>query len=165
MISLTREEIQDLNREFGRHPHPPSLYIQEYEGLTTKIHELQLKEQELQEKLQNPTPDPESPTNTVFSSTSDFDVTTSPSNTPTPNLTPSSSSGNLVNHAVVQVSFRILSYSNYFIDATVIFQSVPATLGSPHLGPRSPMRTFVKAYLPNQQTTSVRLTQLHSSSA
>lgn len=51
VIQLTKEQLEALNAEFGNRKHPPSMYLKEYEGLTNKIHELQLKQQELQESL------------------------------------------------------------------------------------------------------------------
>jgi len=51
VIRLTKENLEALNTQFGKHQHPPSMYLQEYEGLTNKIHDLQMQEQQLQEQL------------------------------------------------------------------------------------------------------------------
>ncbi|XP_036359406.1 serine/threonine-protein kinase A-Raf isoform X3 [Octopus sinensis] len=51
VIRLTKEKLEDMNKEFGKHQHPHPLYIQEYEQLTNKIHDFQLKEQQLLDKV------------------------------------------------------------------------------------------------------------------
>ncbi|XP_013407069.1 serine/threonine-protein kinase B-raf isoform X2 [Lingula anatina] len=61
LIRLTKEKLEAINAEFGIDPHPPSLYLDEYNELTTKIHELQEKEDALKDQLphkslQEPTP-------------------------------------------------------------------------------------------------------------
>ncbi|ELT95667.1 hypothetical protein CAPTEDRAFT_197342, partial [Capitella teleta] len=51
VIRITTQKLVELNERFGKQQNPPSIYIQEYEGLTNRIHELQLREQLLQDKL------------------------------------------------------------------------------------------------------------------
>ncbi|CAG5124401.1 unnamed protein product, partial [Candidula unifasciata] len=51
VIKVTRKKLEAMNEEFGKHQHPPSLYVQEYEELANKIHEYQLREQRLQEQM------------------------------------------------------------------------------------------------------------------
>lgn len=51
VIRLTKEKLEDLNAMFGSKRHPPSMYLEEYEILTNKIHRLQEREQQLQEQL------------------------------------------------------------------------------------------------------------------
>lgn len=59
VIRLTKEKLEDMNKEFGRHQHPHPLYIQEYEQLTNKIHDFQMKEQQLLDKVTIPISDTE----------------------------------------------------------------------------------------------------------
>uniref|UniRef100_A0A336L0X1 non-specific serine/threonine protein kinase n=1 Tax=Culicoides sonorensis TaxID=179676 RepID=A0A336L0X1_CULSO len=61
VIVLLRENIDALNEKFADFPPSelPAMYLEEYQELTTKLHELELKEQLLSDKLQpkNDTPD------------------------------------------------------------------------------------------------------------
>ncbi|XP_071082636.1 serine/threonine-protein kinase A-Raf-like isoform X1 [Haliotis cracherodii] len=65
VIEVTRQKLEEMNAEFGRHQHPPPMYIKEYEELANKIHELQTREQKLLEQMSigratpPPTPSPE----------------------------------------------------------------------------------------------------------
>lgn len=52
VIFITRENIDALNAKFADFPDPPSMYIAEYQDLTSRLHELELKERELVERLQ-----------------------------------------------------------------------------------------------------------------
>lgn len=47
VIQLTRENIDALNAKFADYPNPPQMYVNEYEELTGKLHELEMKEIEL----------------------------------------------------------------------------------------------------------------------
>ncbi|KAK7102114.1 hypothetical protein V1264_020385 [Littorina saxatilis] len=61
VIKVTRKKLEEMNEEFGKHQHPPSIYVQEYEELANKIHEYQLREQRLQEQMSmrgSPPPSP-----------------------------------------------------------------------------------------------------------
>lgn len=47
VICLTRENIEALNSRFADYQEPPTIYLEEYAELTTKLHELEQREQEL----------------------------------------------------------------------------------------------------------------------
>ncbi|XP_015175123.1 PREDICTED: raf homolog serine/threonine-protein kinase phl [Polistes dominula] len=51
VISVTRENIDALNNRFAGFQHPPSIYLNEYQELTGKLHDLESKEQKLIELL------------------------------------------------------------------------------------------------------------------
>lgn len=51
VIHLTRENIDALNAKFADLQHPPPMYLTEYQELTSKLHELEVKEQRLSEQL------------------------------------------------------------------------------------------------------------------
>ncbi|KAK8392651.1 hypothetical protein O3P69_014822 [Scylla paramamosain] len=51
IIHLTKEYIDDLNSRFAGFQHPPSLYLTEYTELTGKLHRFEAKEQEILEQL------------------------------------------------------------------------------------------------------------------
>lgn len=51
VIVLTRENIDALNAKFAGLQHPPPMYLSEYQELTSKLHELEVKEQQLSEQL------------------------------------------------------------------------------------------------------------------
>ncbi|KFB43995.1 AGAP004699-PA-like protein [Anopheles sinensis] len=56
VIHVTRENIDALNAKFADFQQPPALYLEEYQELTSKLHDLEIKEQDLLEKkmqLQN----------------------------------------------------------------------------------------------------------------
>ncbi|XP_062698196.1 raf homolog serine/threonine-protein kinase Raf isoform X3 [Aedes albopictus] len=50
VIHVTRENIDALNAKFADFQQPPALYLEEYQELTSKLHELETKEQELMER-------------------------------------------------------------------------------------------------------------------
>lgn len=52
IINVTRENIDALNAKFAGFQHPPSLYLSEYQELTSKLHNLELRERNLRELLQ-----------------------------------------------------------------------------------------------------------------
>lgn len=52
VIHVTRENIDALNEKFANLQEPPTMYITEYQELTSKLHELEVKEHELIEKMQ-----------------------------------------------------------------------------------------------------------------
>lgn len=52
IINVTRENIDALNAKFAGFQHPPSLYLSEYQELTSKLHNLELRERTLRELLQ-----------------------------------------------------------------------------------------------------------------
>ena len=51
VIHLTRENIDALNEKFAAFQHPPPMYLSEYQELTCKLHEFELKEQQLIEQI------------------------------------------------------------------------------------------------------------------
>ncbi|KAL1132035.1 hypothetical protein AAG570_011643 [Ranatra chinensis] len=51
VIHLTRENIDALNAKFAGFQHPPPMYLSEYQELTSKLHELESKEQQLMEQI------------------------------------------------------------------------------------------------------------------
>ncbi|XP_058458884.1 raf homolog serine/threonine-protein kinase Raf isoform X2 [Malaya genurostris] len=50
VIHVTRENIDALNAKFADFQQPPALYLEEYQELTSKLHDLETKEQELIER-------------------------------------------------------------------------------------------------------------------
>ncbi|CAG2113727.1 unnamed protein product, partial [Medioppia subpectinata] len=49
MIRLTKGNLEALNARFAQYQHPPSMYIAEYEDLTSKLNEFQRQEEKLLE--------------------------------------------------------------------------------------------------------------------
>lgn len=59
---MTRENIDALNAKFADFQHPPSMYLNEYQELTSKLHYLEIAERELVERAEpdvDPDPDPD----------------------------------------------------------------------------------------------------------
>ncbi|XP_038110312.1 raf homolog serine/threonine-protein kinase Raf [Culex quinquefasciatus] len=50
VILVTRENIDALNAKFADFQQPPALYLEEYQELTSKLHDLETKEQDLGER-------------------------------------------------------------------------------------------------------------------
>ena len=103
--------------------------------MTNKIHELQLKEQELQEQLSNERASPPPAMQLPMLPCEDHHSIQHD----TQNLTPNSSSNHLPGVATGMGAVPALIHS----------QPTPSN------PPRSPMKTMVKAHLPNQQKTAV----------
>ncbi|GLG94720.1 Raf homolog serine/threonine-protein kinase Raf [Gryllus bimaculatus] len=103
MIRLTRTNIDALNAKFAGFQHPPSMYLTEYQELTSKLHEFKVKEQELIELINSGRDSPEE--------------------TCDRHLLDQGSGGD----------------------------------SSPRIVPRSPLKSVVRAHLPNQQRTSVQV--------
>uniref|UniRef100_A0A182FLQ1 Phorbol-ester/DAG-type domain-containing protein n=1 Tax=Anopheles albimanus TaxID=7167 RepID=A0A182FLQ1_ANOAL len=69
VIHVTRENIDALNAKFADFQQPPALYLEEYQELTSKLHDLEIKEQalidrkmqllheQLSETIETPDPD------------------------------------------------------------------------------------------------------------
>ncbi|GBP17326.1 hypothetical protein EVAR_17814_1 [Eumeta japonica] len=57
IINVTRENIDALNAKFAGFQHPPSMYLTEYQELTSKLHNLELRERNLRELMQSESPD------------------------------------------------------------------------------------------------------------
>lgn len=53
VIHLTRENIDALNAKFAGFQHPPSMYLSEYHELTSKLHDFEVKEQQLIDEISN----------------------------------------------------------------------------------------------------------------
>jgi hypothetical protein len=51
MIRLTKGNLEALNARFAQYQHPPSMYIAEYEDLTSKLNEFQRQEEKLLELI------------------------------------------------------------------------------------------------------------------
>lgn len=67
VMHVTRENIDALNAKFANFQEPPSMYIAEYQELTSKLHDLEIKEHELVERLQqNEIIEPPEPLEEVF---------------------------------------------------------------------------------------------------
>ncbi|KDR12291.1 Raf-like protein serine/threonine-protein kinase phl, partial [Zootermopsis nevadensis] len=103
MIRLTRENIDALIEKFAAFQHPPAIYLTEYQELTSKLHEFEVKEQELIELISNGRESPQDPCE---------------------------------RHSHDQSSGGDIS---------------------PQLVPRSPLKSLVRAHLPNKQLTSVQV--------
>lgn len=59
VIIVTSRNIDALNEKFANRHDPPLMYINEYQELTSRLHELEEKKLELTEKLQqNESPEP-----------------------------------------------------------------------------------------------------------
>ncbi|XP_077489088.1 serine/threonine kinase raf oncogene isoform X8 [Amblyomma americanum] len=111
MIRLTKENLEALNAKFSAYQHPPSMYILEYQDLTGRLNEFQMREQTLLDRIctmnGNCSPD-------------HGDTDTEDASRPTP--------------LVAQ-----------------------AALGDAKEVPKSPMKSVVRAFLPNQQRTTVQV--------
>ncbi|XP_056000824.1 serine/threonine-protein kinase B-raf-like isoform X3 [Ostrea edulis] len=106
VIQLTKDSLDELNKKFGNDQQPNPLYLEEYETLTNKIHELQVKEEDLLAKMPNEEVE----------------------NTPPPASSTISSTGGVVQ------------------------PNVPNPLPSP-----KPVHGIIKAYLPNEQFSLVKI--------
>ncbi|XP_049529005.1 raf homolog serine/threonine-protein kinase Raf [Dermacentor silvarum] len=51
MIRLTKENLEALNAKFSAYQHPPSMYILEYQDLTGRLNEFQMREQTLLDRI------------------------------------------------------------------------------------------------------------------
>jgi hypothetical protein len=113
------------------------IFLQEYEGLTNKIHELQLKEQNLQDQI---------------GSCEDLDI---------------QDDGQVVDERLHQ----LIHDQNYVEPGggTIPHNNSSTSLvgpkdditNSPQMPHRSPMKAFIKAFLPNQQKTTVIINLFH----
>ncbi|EEC15325.1 hypothetical protein IscW_ISCW011622 [Ixodes scapularis] len=112
MIRLTKGNLEALIAKFSQYQHPPSMYIVEYEDLTGRLNEFQLREQTLLERL------------------CQLDGSCSPDPCDTDSEEPCT--------------------------APLQGPRVPST-GEAKEVPRSPMKSVVRAFLPNQQRTTVQV--------
>lgn len=53
VINLTKENIDCLNERFSKFKPPPKIYLNEYQDLTSKLHQLKTMEQNLIDKMQS----------------------------------------------------------------------------------------------------------------
>lgn len=53
VIHFTRQNIDALNAKFADFQHPPSMYLAEYQELTSKLHEFEVEEHKLKEQISN----------------------------------------------------------------------------------------------------------------
>ncbi|XP_052779440.1 serine/threonine-protein kinase B-raf-like isoform X6 [Mya arenaria] len=127
LIRLTKERLERLNAQFGRERHPPALYLQEYEELANKIHELQTQLQDKEQEL--------------------TDIEAPPPKPPEPEPDPPTP---------VKLPIHTQIGNGTKTDTSVggAGTEVPGALSSPNLAVKSPLG-HVKAFLPNSQHTSV----------
>ncbi|KFM70935.1 Serine/threonine-protein kinase B-raf, partial [Stegodyphus mimosarum] len=128
MIRLTKGNLEALNARFAEYQHPPSMYITEYEDLTSKLNEFQIQEQRLLEKIGSDCDGRDSP---EFLDDGDEAKLYSDSFLTGMQLTSNNSQTN--------------------------FTGSTAADTSPRISPRSPLKSVVRAFLPNQQRTTVQV--------
>ncbi|RWS16960.1 serine/threonine-protein kinase A-Raf-like isoform X1 [Dinothrombium tinctorium] len=123
MISLTKENLEQLNARFAEYQHPPSMYVIEYEDLTSKLNDFQNKEQRLLELL-------------------NYDDSECGQDSPLDQEAPDYywANGGVPTVASGQINNSASSSNSS--------QQVPST-------PKSPFKSVVRAYLPNQQRSTV----------
>ncbi|XP_015915867.1 serine/threonine-protein kinase A-Raf isoform X2 [Parasteatoda tepidariorum] len=127
MIRLTKGNLEALNARFAEYQHPPSMYITEYEDLTSKLNEFQIQEQRLLEQIGNDCDGRDSPEY--------FD---------------DSDEAKLYSDTFLA---RMQMNSN---NSQMFSRNAPADT-SPRISPRSPLKSVVRAFLPNQQRTTVQV--------
>ncbi|XP_074644385.1 serine/threonine-protein kinase A-Raf-like [Tubulanus polymorphus] len=143
VIKLTKENLEALIARFGNHQHPPSMYIQEYEGLTNKIHELQEKEQKLLDLIN---------VDSMSSDSDDYDY--------------SEDNYRATGHIDLRNSEAVYGKDNPDTGGGVLTENNSSSnltnmvmrdnvMNSPQMQHRSPMKATIKAFLPNQQKTTV----------
>ncbi|XP_045605457.1 raf homolog serine/threonine-protein kinase Raf isoform X3 [Procambarus clarkii] len=128
IIHLTKEYIDDLNSRFAGFQHPPSLYLTEYTELTGKLHRFEAKEQEILEQL-------------TLSSTTDQPPHTNGCHEEFPEPLPPPSEDI---DATFQATSQITSSNGMCEEMT-------------RSTPQSPLRSVVRAHLPNKQRTTVQV--------
>lgn len=126
IIHLTKKHIDDLNSRFAGFQHPPSLYLTEYTELTGKLHRFEAKEQEILEQLSLSAPSEHS-TQTNGCHDDHSEVHHPPSE--------DTDSG-----------FHAPSQST---SSNGVCEEVTRST------PQSPLRSVVRAHLPNKQRTTV----------
>ncbi|XP_042884721.1 raf homolog serine/threonine-protein kinase Raf-like isoform X2 [Penaeus japonicus] len=127
IIHLTKEYIDDLNSRFAGFQHPPSLYLTEYTELTGKLHRFEAKEQEILEQLTLATGQT-AQTNGCHEDLPEGQTATSAEEVE-PGYPP-----------VTQAS-----------SSNGVCEEVARST------PQSPLRSVVRAHLPNQQRTTVQV--------
>ncbi|XP_077540468.1 serine/threonine kinase raf oncogene isoform X2 [Haemaphysalis longicornis] len=122
MIRLTKENLEALNAKFSAYQHPPSMYILEYQDLTGRLNEFQIREQTLMDRIC----------------------------TMNGNCSPTDHGGDTDTEdsaAAARPSAAATGPSSHGA----------ASAGSSEVPPRSPMKSVVRAFLPNQQRTTVQV--------
>lgn len=114
MIHVTRQNIDALNERFADFQDPPSIYLTEYQELTSKLHELEAKERKLNDFL-----------------TSCAEISSSSQTNDTCTTSESQSS--------------------------VSSSATPRHQSQQRGSPRTPLKSLLRAHLPNQQRTSVQV--------
>ncbi|KAL1486354.1 hypothetical protein MTO96_031424 [Rhipicephalus appendiculatus] len=114
MIRLTKENLEALNAKFSAYQHPPSMYILEYQDLTGRLNEFQLREQTLLDRIC----------------------------TMNGNCSPDHGGDTDTEDAPVRAS---------------ALTSQQAAGDNTKDVPKSPMKSVVRAFLPNQQRTTVQV--------
>ncbi|XP_053651012.1 raf homolog serine/threonine-protein kinase Raf isoform X1 [Cherax quadricarinatus] len=128
IIHLTKEYIDDLNSRFAGFQHPPSLYLTEYTELTGKLHRFEAKEQEILEQL-------------TLSSTSDQPAQTN-------GCHEDFSEAHTLPSDDIETSFPA---SSQITSSNGMCEEVTRST------PQSPLRSVVRAHLPNKQRTTVQV--------
>ncbi|XP_037932532.1 raf homolog serine/threonine-protein kinase Raf-like [Teleopsis dalmanni] len=138
VIHVTRENIDALNAKFANLQEPPAMYITEYQELTSKLHELEAKEQELMEQLNAQQEE---------HSTAEQQLTLSDCN----------NHPHYQNQIQLQQTYRNTQqqYGHATSDMTDSYMS---TNSSSQCGTLTRMpKVLLRAHLPNQQRTSVEV--------
>ncbi|KAK4337426.1 hypothetical protein RND71_043537 [Anisodus tanguticus] len=137
MMRLTKDNLSKLNEKFAGFQHPPQMYISEYEQLTTKLNEFQNQEQKLTEQLS------EENASDQYCVPNNSDIQFSPLNYSNEfNFDPS-------------YSFPRLRQNNSSLNMNSI-SSFHSNNNTPPT-PKSPFKSVVRAFLPNQQRTTVQV--------
>ncbi|XP_022104905.1 serine/threonine-protein kinase A-Raf-like isoform X2 [Acanthaster planci] len=137
-IELTKKNIQELLAKFQDNTNPSSIFIEEYEELTEKLNELQVRKQELQECMSNGRQSP-SPVPSPYN----------PEPAPHYPLHPLKTVPAQDGHApVLHTPYRPLegSVRTHIRDDAGVAKEIPTS---------PPVSKYVRAYLPNKQRTSV----------
>lgn len=121
MIRLTKGNLEALNAKFAKYQHPPSMYITEYEDLTSKLNEFQIQEQRLLEQVGPGSNGRDSPEG----------------------YEPDGDNGEPY---VPKTPQQLIPN---------IGTGLPDP--SPRISPHSPLKSVVRAFLPNQQRTTVQV--------
>ena len=141
MIRLTTDNLSKLNERFAGFRHPPQIYLNEYEQLTTKLNEFQNQEQKLMEQLSNEeNSDEEQDANQYDSHNSDIQY--SP-----------------LDHQSNEFNFDTFSRArvNDFSNLNDLTNSNLNSSNNTPPTPKSPFKSIVRAHLPNFQRTTVQV--------
>ncbi|XP_022651511.1 serine/threonine-protein kinase B-raf-like isoform X3 [Varroa destructor] len=176
MIRLTQTNLEMLNQRFSGYQHPPSIYLQEYEYLTSRLDDFQSREQELLDALGDPSTGSSSTATAIGASvtssigTSSTGYSTASGGTGSSSSTASAtalSSTSGANSAVMGSSSAFngnQSPDDTNFAAALLEGGVANSIGGrggatsgDGGAPRSPMRSVVRIELPNAQHTTVQV--------